>query len=141
VLTDNIVRAAIEDGAHFTGGKNLTISAAFHHDVGTEDKAGTEGGVAISPSVSIAIVNDKTSAYLGTDPLLTVTGDAIIQAKDETGSSTDSNASAAGNDVAIGAAVSINVIETTSTADLERSLTAKTLTVSASTDASSEKKK
>ena len=50
----------------------------MHHTVETEDKAGTEGGIAISPSVAIAIIDDKTSAHLGTGAALTVTGAATI---------------------------------------------------------------
>ena len=62
LLNDGVTRAAIEDGATFSGGAALSITAASHHTVETEDKAGTEGGVAISPSVSIAIINDKVTS-------------------------------------------------------------------------------
>ena len=140
VLTDHVTRAAIENGATLSGGAKLELSADSHHDVGTEDKAGSEGGVAISPSVSLAIVKDQTAAYIGTGTGLNVSGDASLSAKEELASSADSNAAAAGNSVAIGAAVSINVIETLTFADLERSLTAASLTMIASTDASSEAK-
>jgi hypothetical protein len=87
VLNAQIIRAAIEDGATFTGGGKFTISANFHHDVETEDKAGSAGGVAISPAVSLAIVSDHTSAYLGTGGAITVTGDVTIQSKEELSSS------------------------------------------------------
>src|SRR4029077_11352945 len=74
VLTDNVTRAAIENetgGATFSCGLAgcgaLTLSADSHHDVSTEDKAGSASGtVALAPSVSLAIVEDQTSAHLGT---------------------------------------------------------------------------
>ena len=137
VLDDNITRAAIEDNAVFSGGANLEISASARRDIETEDKAGSEGStLALSPSVSIAIVNDKTSAYLGSGALLTVSGDATIEAEEELSSSLDANAKAGGPDVAIGAAVAVNVVETTTSADLERSLTAASVTVESTTEAS-----
>ena len=134
VLNDYIVRSAIEDGATFSGGAALTISADSHHTVETEDKAGSEGGtLALSPSVSIAIVTDDVSAHLGTGAALTVTGAASITATEDLDSSLDSNASAGGDNVAIGAAVAINVIETNTTADLARDLNAASLTIGATT--------
>ena len=134
VLNDYIVRAAIEDGATFNGGAALTISADSHHTVETEDKAGSAGGtLALSPSVSIAIVTDNVSAHLGSGNALTVTGAASVTATEDLDSSLDSNASASGDNVAIGAAVAVNVIETITTADVARDLTAASLTVGATT--------
>src|SRR5712691_8050403 len=75
VLNAYFVRAAIENGASVSGGANLEISADSHHDVATEDKAGTEGGVAISPAVSLAIVSDTVQAHLGSGADITLTGD------------------------------------------------------------------
>ncbi|HET7465666.1 MAG TPA: hypothetical protein VFL29_03300, partial [Candidatus Dormibacteraeota bacterium] len=134
------VRAAVEDGATLVGGTNFTVSATYHHDIETEDKAGAGGSIAISPSVSLAIVNDKVVAYVGTGADINVGGAATIKASEEISSSLDSNAKAGGDSVAVGAAVAINVIETNTSADLERNLTAASLTLSASTDASSEAK-
>ncbi len=140
LLDDGVTRAAIEDGATFTGGAALSITASMHHTVETEDKAGSEGGISISPSVSIAIVNDKTSAHLGSGSALTVTGDATIQATEELDSSLTSDAAAAGGDVAIGAAVAVSVIQATTTADLARDLNAASLTIGAETASDSEAK-
>ena len=140
LVNDTVTRAAIEDGATFSGGAALSITATSHHAVGTEDKAGTEGGVAISPSVAIAIVNDRTSAHLGSGAPLTVSGAATIQATEDLDSDLTSDAAAAGGDVAIGAAVAVSVIEATTTADLTRDLTAASLTIGAETTSKSEAK-
>ena len=139
VLTDNRVRAAIQDGASFTGGGKLDITATQRHVVDTEDKAGTAGGIAISPSVSIAIVDDHTTALLGTGTgTLTITGDATIQATEELVSSLESDAEAAGKDVAVGAAVAVNVTTTTTSADANRSLSAGAITIAADTTTKNE---
>src|SRR5258708_14203201 len=91
-LNSNETRAAVENGATLTGGGKLTVSADFHHDVQTEDKAGSAGGIPISPPVSLAIVSDKTTAYLGTGAQITVTGDVTISDTEKLSSSTDTNA-------------------------------------------------
>ena len=133
VLNANTVTATIQDGATFTGGNALTITSTFHHDVETEDKAGTEGGIAISPAVSLAIVGDTTSAHLGSGNDLTVTGDATIQASEDFTSNLKTDAAAAGSDVAVGAAVGINAVTTTVKSDVSRNLSAGAITIGATT--------
>src|SRR4029077_8086304 len=146
VLVHNTTRAAVEDGATINcdvaGCGAFEISADSHHDVSTEDKAGSEstGAVALAPSVSIAIVEDQTTAYLGAGAALEFTGDAKIEAAEDLSSQLKADAAAAGKDVAIGAAVSINLIEPTTLAKVARDLTAGSITISASTDSSSEPK-
>ena len=135
LLDANEVKASVENGATFTGGGKLEITADQRHIVETEDKAGTEGGIAISPSVAIAIVRDHTTAHLGSGNALTVTSGVTIQATEELESSLKSDAAAAGKDVAIGAAVGINIVDVTTTGDIGRNLTTTGggITVGAST--------
>ncbi len=134
IATGGTTRAAIENGTTFNGGSTLTISASYHHDVRTEDKAGSAAKtVSLSPSVSLAIVTDTATAYLGTGNALTVTGAASISATEDFGADLKSDASAGGGDVAIGAAVAINIINTTALAELNRDLTAASLSVTTTT--------
>ncbi|MFN2609691.1 MAG: hypothetical protein ABR507_02275, partial [Actinomycetota bacterium] len=133
VLDDHITRSAIEDGAGFTGGGKLDILADSRHIVTTEDKAGSKGGVSISPSVAIAIVKDQTSSYLGTGAASAITGAATIKSTEESLSELDSNAEAGGSDVAIGAAIAINVVQIETHADLARNLTAASLAIGSTT--------
>ena len=90
--------------------------------------------------MSIAIVKDQTSARFGTGSAVTISGSASITAKEEMHASLESDAEAGGKNVAIGAAVAVNVVTTITTADLVRSLTATGggITVGATTDAASE---
>ncbi|HEY3921306.1 MAG TPA: carbohydrate-binding protein, partial [Gaiellaceae bacterium] len=134
IATSGNVRAAIENGATFNGGSTLTISASYHHDVGTEDKAGSAAKtVSLSPSVSLAIVDDTTTAYIGTGNALTVSGAAAVSATEDFNADLKSDASAGGPDVAIGAAVAINIIDTVALAEVNRDLTAASLAVTATT--------
>src|SRR4029079_971901 len=50
------------------------VSAKRRHEVETADKAGSSGGIAISPAVSVAIVKDTTAASVGRSPSTTVSG-------------------------------------------------------------------
>ena len=141
VLTGNVTRSAIEDTSAFsctTSCGALTISATSRHVVGTEDTAGATGGDAIAPSVSIAIVEDQTSAHLGTGADVTFTGAATIQASEELDSELKSDASAGGDSVAVGASVAVDYINPTTTADVARNLTASAITISSSMTTSSQ---
>ena len=143
VLTGNITKASIEDAATFTcdvaGCGVLSITSDMRHDVSTEDKAGSAGGtLALSPAVSISIASDNTTAHLGTGAALKFTGAATISADEEMTSSLKTDASAGGKNVAIGAAVAINLIEPTTLADVARNLQADSITISSTTQTSSD---
>src|SRR5215203_4846896 len=137
ILDDRITRAEVVNAATFSGGANLTIAADSFHRVFTVDKAGSAGGVAVSPSVSIAIVKDETTARLGTGSATTVSGSATIAATSLLVSTLKSDGEAGGGDVAVGAAVGVNYIRPTTTAELARNLTATAVTVSATAAAAS----
>jgi hypothetical protein len=100
VLDDHVTRAAVEDGAGFSGGANLEVLADSRHHVSTENKAGSAGGtLALSPAVSIAIVKDQTSARVGTGSAVTISGSASITAKEEMHASLESDGEAGGKNV------------------------------------------
>src|SRR5262249_23161916 len=115
-----------------------SISAASDHRVTTTDKAGAAGGVAISPSVSITIVTDDTTARLGTGGALTVSGAATIQATETQNVITTSDGDSKADNVAVGAAVSINVAKPNTTAAVARNLTATAVTIASTTTLSSD---
>ena len=118
--------------------KRLTITAASFHQVFTLDEAGAAGdGVSVSPSVSIAIAKDQTTAKLGTGGGAVVTGSAAISATSELDSFLTSDAEAGGPSVAVGAAVAVSVITTITIAELLRSITADAVGVTATTRAAS----
>ena len=136
-MNDTQTIAAIPNGATVTGGKSLTVSATGHHTVVTEDKAGSDGGVAIAPSVSIGIATDVTTATIGTGNDMSVTGDATIAASETIDSDLKSDASAGGDNVKIGASVAVNAINATTSATLLRNLSAGgALSVTSATESS-----
>ena len=142
VLTPTITRAEIEDGVRFVGGKSLTIRATSKHNVNTKATAGAAAGesdepVMVSPAVAITVVSDRTTARIGTHPTgLVVTGPASILAQHTGSATTLADASAAGKDVSVGAAVGVGVVKVNTVANLSRNLTAKSVAVDATTDQS-----
>ncbi len=111
VLPVNITRAAIEDSAILTGGENLTISADSEHSVFTTVKAGAAGGTAVSPAVGVAFINDYTISAIGeSGNAIDVTGNVKISSSHRGTALTTVDASVAGEKVAVGAAVGVNII-------------------------------
>ncbi|MGH3050471.1 MAG: hypothetical protein ACRDLK_09955, partial [Gaiellaceae bacterium] len=76
--------------------------------------------------------------HLGSGADLTFTGAATIKASEELESELTSDASAAGDKVAIGAAVAVDYVNPTSTADVARNLTASDIAIGSSTEISSQ---
>ncbi len=114
----------MDDGATLSGGGNLTVSAEATRTVTTTVQAGSSGGVAVSPAVAIAIVNNTTTARLGTGNVDVIGGDASITATHAGTVTTTGDATAAGNSVAVGATVAVNVATDTTTASTARGITA-----------------
>jgi hypothetical protein len=132
--------AVAQDTSGLSNVNGLSLSATAVDNATTTTTAGANGGTAIAPSVAIGIVTDTTTARLGTpsSSALAIGGAASITANDSQTVMTTSDGSAGGGDVAVGAAIAINLVNATTTATLARSLTSTGLTVSATTTAPSD---
>ena len=126
ILTDGQTIAEVDDGAGLTGGDNLDVYATSSRTVMSMVAAGTTGGVAISPAVALAYVNNTTTAQLGTTTgsLLSLKGNATIQATHTGSTEATGNADAAGNSVAVGATVGVNIANDNTSAATNRDITA-----------------
>ena len=126
VLTGSEVRAEVQDGAGFTGGAKLTMSATGLRMLETSAVAGTKGGDAISPVVALTLDSgDTVVARLGAGAATTTTGAVRISASHTLRVTSDGDADAAGKDVSIGAVVLLPLVLGWSTkAELARNLTA-----------------
>ncbi|RUT07776.1 hypothetical protein DSM106972_020360 [Dulcicalothrix desertica PCC 7102] len=124
LLLKNSVRAEIEDNVILSGGGSLTLDAKSERAVTTTVEAGSSGGVAVSPAVSIAIVNNDTTARLGAGAgTLDLSGNVSIKAERIGSVITEGNATAAGDKVAVGAIVAVNVVKDNTSAALMRDIT------------------
>ena len=126
VIPVNVTRAEIEDGAIISGGHDLSLSSVSGHSVTTYVEAGSAGGTAVSPAVAIDFVKNDTTARVGTlsGSTLAVSGDVSIEASHTGTVVMDANATAAGEKVAVGAVLGINVVVDSTSATLQRNLAA-----------------
>jgi LPXTG-motif cell wall-anchored protein len=146
VLTTNVTRAEVADGAVLTGGANVALSATSVDPVTNEVTAGSAGSTAaVSPAVGINVVSPITIARLGAPPAdpgpagtadggLVATGDVSISATHTGSASVTGDAKAAGDGVAVGAVIALNILTVTTSATTLRDVTGASVVLTASTD-------
>ncbi|MDU4960065.1 MAG: filamentous hemagglutinin N-terminal domain-containing protein [Sporomusaceae bacterium] len=121
----NHVTAEIADGVKLSGSINdISLSAVGKHSLATEAKAGSKGGVSVTPVVAVTVDDNQATARIGTGDLLTLTGDLTVKADNTGTATTRAEGQADGEKAAIGAAISITVAVDQAEAMTDRSLTA-----------------
>ncbi len=136
VLTTNVTRAEVMDGASLTGGHNVTLTATSAEPVVNTVTAGSAGSsVAVSPAVGINIVVNTTLARIGTPGAGTIAATGAVQLRaTHTGSaSITGDAKAASSSVAVGAIIAVNVLTVTTTAALLRNISGTSVVLAATT--------
>ncbi|WP_139828319.1 hypothetical protein [Maritimibacter sp. HL-12] len=144
LLTTNTA-AALQDGATMTGGTGLAVSATSGLDTTTEAAAGAAGGIAVDASVALALLNQTTTARIGTGGALTMGAGAVSVIAANTGSNTaTSTGENKSGKVGVGASASVilgngasgGALNNTSltSAVLARDVTAGAVTIGASAD-------
>ncbi|MCK4626137.1 MAG: hypothetical protein KAV00_12545, partial [Phycisphaerae bacterium] len=123
-IVDNNTRAEVENTAALTGAKDITLSATSNHTVSTTAEAGSAGDVSVTPSVAISIVDNDTEALIGTGGTLTLTGNLTATADHTASTTTISDSSAAGADVAVAASIAINIVDDTALVSTARDIAA-----------------
>ncbi len=125
-IISNTVLAQINNGVSVTGTlADFTVDASAAHTVTTQTDAGSAGSDAISASVALSIVSDKTIALADTGTQSAASGLGRVQATHISAVSTIAKASAAGKSVAVGASVAVAVVHETASATLNRNLHTK----------------
>jgi hypothetical protein len=124
----NTADAEVQDGAALADAGNLTNDATSTQTETAGVEAGSAGGIAVTPAAAVIVSSDTTTARLGTAPsgaaALGATGDVSLTAT-HTGSATSmADATAAGGQVAVGAAAAVNDVTDNTSADVERALNA-----------------
>lgn len=129
--------AEVQNNATLTDLGALQIEASGDHAVDTEVEAGASGGIAITPAVALAIVNNTTTARLGTGATLANPGAVTLSADHTSTTTTSAKGSAQGEKAAVGAAVGIVLLNDVASATIERDIDTATGAVSISARASS----
>ena len=142
-LLTTTTTAELQDGATMTAGSGLNVEATSGLDTTTEASAGAAGGIAVDASVALALLNQTTTARIGTGNTLNMGAGAVRVAATNTGANTaTSTGENKSGKVGVGASASVilgngasggallNTSETTAT--LARSVNAGSLTINAS---------
>ncbi|SEK85157.1 hypothetical protein SAMN04488032_107109 [Pacificibacter marinus] len=117
--------ATLGDDAVLTGASNITLSATSVHEVTTTAEAGSEGGISITPVVALSMINNTTTAELGSLAAgVTATGNITISASQQATTTTSAKGQAAGGTAAIGAALALSLVNDTVTATTRRDISA-----------------
>lgn len=116
--------ATLGDDAVLTGAGDITLSATSVHEVTTTAEAGSEGGISITPVVALSMINNTTTAELGSLAAgVTATGNITISASQQATTTTAAKGQAAGGTAAIGAALALSLVNDTVTATSRRDIT------------------
>jgi hypothetical protein len=109
--------------ATLDGAGSVTLSATGVYEVESEAKAGSKGGISLTPALALSMVSNATTAQLGSGATLSA-GSVSLSATQQSTTTTTASAKAAGKDVAIGAALALALINDEVTATTARSISA-----------------
>jgi filamentous hemagglutinin family protein len=118
------VTAELGSGALLAGARDLDIAAGGASTLKTHAEAGSEGGVSITPSAAISVVNNTTSARIGSGTRLTLAGDLRVLATQRASVETTAEGSSQGETAAIGAAVAVALVDDRVSASTAREIVA-----------------
>ena len=130
-IDSNTTLAELMDKAQLTGARDLTFTADSTDTISTNADAGSSGGAAsIAPTVAISVVNNTTTAEVGTpdaagDRLLV--GGAFSAIATHTGTTATSAGANAGDgdDISAGVSMALGFVTDLTTATTGRSITAR----------------
>src|SRR5207245_1437583 len=122
-------RAEIEDGATITGGANYMVRATSAQAVDTNVQAGSSGDTAVSPAVAVAVVLSDTTARAGTGTGINASGTIEIRAIRTLRNWSTGDGEAGGPNVAVGAAIAVNVVIDHALAETVRDLEGTSVTI------------
>ncbi|MEL6109918.1 MAG: hypothetical protein AAFU85_28235, partial [Planctomycetota bacterium] len=123
-IPDQITRSSIEDGATLINVDDLSLSAISDYDLTTEATSAAAGGTAIAAVVANLVAHEDTVARIGTGTTLTVGGDLTLTADHRGDVSTKAMGDAEGSgSAAVGAAISVSVVNQVTEASIARDVT------------------
>ncbi|MCX7166746.1 MAG: DUF4347 domain-containing protein, partial [Rhodocyclales bacterium] len=125
-IANNTTLAEVANGATITNAGNLTLAATSSNTVTTSAKAGgTAGGsgVGVGGAISTAVVNNSTTADIGTGSTLVLGGALSVTATHRGATVTSADGTAGGGAGGVGAVLGLNVVSDVTTATTRRNLT------------------
>lgn len=124
-VATNETRAEVEGGGRIEGARDVTLSASGSHGAAVQAEAGAQGGIGLTPVVAVAVVDNTTTARLGSLPTgtLSLSGDLLVSATHSGTTATSAKADTVGEKAAIGAAVAVTIANDAALATTARRVT------------------
>lgn len=119
----NRATAEIGNNVALSNADAVEVSATGTFGVESEAKAGSSGGISVTPALALNMVSNATTARVGTGGLMTI-GSLALGATQQASSKATVTASAAGSKAAVGAGLAIALVDDVVTGSVGRSLTA-----------------
>ncbi len=110
-IVANRAISEVADGASIDDVEDVTLDASGIFSASAEASAGSAGGISITPALALSLINNTTTARLGTGATLVSGGAVSLTAIQQSSITTRASGKAAGANVAIGAALAIAVID------------------------------
>ncbi|MEX1660830.1 leukotoxin LktA family filamentous adhesin [Thioclava sp. 15-R06ZXC-3] len=124
-IVANRTIASVANGTSISTPGSLTLSADSVHAITTTAEAGSSGGISVTPALALSLVNNTTTAQLGTGTSVQQSaGDISILASQQATENTTASGTAAGSKAAIGAAVAVALVNDRVSATTLRDLNA-----------------
>ncbi|OJX15880.1 MAG: hypothetical protein BGO82_13335 [Devosia sp. 67-54] len=122
-IVANRSTAELAKDATLTGARNVTLSAEGEFTAEAEAEAGAEGGISLTPALGLSLINNSTTAQLGTGGTLVATGKVDLSAIQQADTTTKASGKAVGSKAAIGAALALAIVNDQVVATTNRSIT------------------
>jgi hypothetical protein len=122
-IVANRATAELADAATLTDAGALTLSASGAFTVESEAKAGSAGGISVTPALALSLASNTTTARLGSGATLSA-GSVGLSAVQQSTITTTASAKAKGSDVAVGAALALALVNDSVGATTARNVSA-----------------
>src|SRR5690606_32694549 len=123
-IVANRTSAAFENGSGLSGAGDVSLAATGTYANSATANAGSAGGISITPSLALSLITSTTTAQLGSGAALATSGSVMLSAVQQSNTTTKSSGEAAGASAAVGAAMSLALIDDVVIATTARNIVA-----------------
>ncbi|MEI6428580.1 MAG: hypothetical protein WCO45_09380, partial [Pseudanabaena sp. ELA607] len=122
-LSQNTAEASLQNDITTSNVNSLNLVAISDNSNDTSVKAGAAGGIALSPAVAMTLGGNSTLAIIGTGTTALLVDGLNASATHKGGSKVVADGTATGGKVGVGAAIALNLVDESTRATTNRSIT------------------
>ncbi|NER24473.1 MAG: DUF4347 domain-containing protein [Symploca sp. SIO1C2] len=121
-FTDDLTQASVGTNAELNNVGTLNLTANSSDEAETTAAGGAEGGVAIDASVAVADLNQTTQAAIASGKQITTQNGVNVSSTNTSKNTTKADGEAAGEDIGIGASVTVVTTDSNTNAIVDRGI-------------------